>query len=110
MLRWIIDSLATGGPALALVDRLSWLKATIVLCITTAAAAVLRRSAAAVRHRLWGLSLSGLIVLPLLSWLVPGWRLPILPSTVGSFSSRASWNKGGVELGSNQAVNAGPPS
>ena len=54
MPRWLIDSLATGGPALVVADAVA--KATILLCLTTAIAAVLRRSAAAVRHRLWGLA------------------------------------------------------
>ena len=107
MPRWLIDSLATGGPAIVAVDAVA--KATILLCLTTAVAAVLRRSAAAVRHRLWGLTLCGLIVLPFLSWSLPGWRLPILPSTMGLSASRASWNEGAAELGFNQAVNAGSP-
>ena len=106
-LDWLIDSLATGGPALVVADAVA--KATILLCLTTAVAAVLRRSAAAVRHRLWGLTLCGLIVLPFLSWSLPGWRLPILPSTMGLPGSRASWNEGAAELGSNQAVNAESP-
>ena len=107
MPRWLIDSLATGGPAIVVADAVA--KATILLCLTTAVAAVLRRSAAAVRHRLWGLTLCGLIVLPFLSWSLPGWRLPILPSTMGLSASRASWNEGAAELGFNQAVNAGSP-
>ena len=97
MPRWLIDSLATGGPALVVADAVA--KATILLCLTTAVAAVLRRSAAAVRHRLWGLTLCGLIVLPLLSWSLPGWRLPILPSTMGLPGSRASWNRGNRGIG-----------
>ncbi len=78
MLRWLIDSLATGGPALVVADAVA--KATILLCLTTAIAVALRRSAAAVRHRLWGLALSGLIVLPLLSWSVPGLATADSPS------------------------------
>lgn len=107
MPRWLIDSLATGGPAVVVVDAVA--KATILLCLTTAVAAVLRRSAAAVRHRLWGLTLCGLIVLPFLSWSLPGWRLPILPSTMGLPGSQASWNEGAAELGFNQALNDGSP-
>lgn len=77
MPRWLIDSTATGGPALV-ADAVA--KATILLCLTTALAVVLHRSAAAVRHRLWTLALGGLLVVPLLSWSLPGWRLPILPA------------------------------
>jgi uncharacterized protein (TIGR03067 family) len=107
MPRWLMDSLATGGPAHVVVDAVA--KATILLCLTTAVAAVLRRSAAAVRHRLWGLTLCGLIVFPFLSWSLPGWRLPILPSTMGLPGSQASWNEGAAELGFNQALNDGSP-
>jgi beta-lactamase regulating signal transducer with metallopeptidase domain/protocatechuate 3,4-dioxygenase beta subunit len=107
MPRWLIDYLATGGPALVVADAVA--KATILLCLTTAIAGVLRRSAAAVRHRLWGLTLCGLIVLPFLSWSVPGWRLSVLPTTMGLPSSAASRNEGAAELGSDQAVNAGSP-
>jgi hypothetical protein len=105
--RWFIDSLATGGPALVLADAVA--KATIFLCVTTAFAALLRRSAAAVRHRLWSLTLCGLIVLPFLSWWLPGWRLPILPRTAGLRGSAASWNEGAAESRSNQGANAGAP-
>lgn len=107
MPRWLTDSLAAGGPAFVVADAVA--KATILLCLTTAIAAALRRSAAAVRHRLWGLALCGSFVVPFLSWSLPAWQLPILPSMMGLPGSRASWNEGAAELGSNQAVNAGSP-
>ena len=107
MSRSPIDSLATGALALVVTDAVA--KATILLCLTMAVAAVSRRSAAAVRHRLWSLTLCGLILLPFLSWSFPGWRLPILPSTMGLPVFRASWNEGAAELGSSQAVNGGSP-
>ena len=65
-------------------------KATVLLCLAMIAAAVLRRSSAAVRHRLWALTLCGLLVLPALSWVLPGWRLPILPATIGPAGSWAA--------------------
>ena len=105
MARWLIDSLATGGTALVVADAVA--KATILLGLTTAVAAVFYRSAAAVRHRLWSLTLCGLLVLPLLSWLLPGWRLPIVPSTVGLIGSRASSIEGTAESRSSQGANAG---
>ena len=107
MPRWLIDSLATGGPALVVADAVA--RATILLCLTTAVATVLRQSAAAVRHRLWALTLCGLIMLPFLSWALPGWRLPILPSAMGLPGSRAFRNEKAAALGSNQAVNAETP-
>ena len=87
----LIDSLAIGGPALFVADAVA--KATVLLCLAMIAAAVLRRSSAAVRHRLWALTLCGLLVLPALSWSLPGWRLPILPATTGVAGSRASRNR-----------------
>ncbi len=78
MLRWLIDAIADGGPALVLVDAV--VKGTILLGLATAVAASLGRSSASVRHRLWALTLCGLVVLPPLSWWLPGWRLPVLPA------------------------------
>ena len=107
MPRWLIDSLATGGPALVVADAVA--KATILLCLTTAVAAVLRRSAAAVRHRLWSLTLCGLIVLPFLSWCSPAgdsrfslqrWGCPVREPP--GMREPRNW-------GLDQAVNAGSP-
>jgi beta-lactamase regulating signal transducer with metallopeptidase domain len=85
MARSLIESLAIDGPAQFVADTV--IKATVLLCLAVIAAAVLRRSSAAVRHRLWALTLCGLLVLPALSWALPGWRLPILPATAGSAGS-----------------------
>lgn len=70
MARWFIDSIATGDSFLFVVDVVT--KATLLLCLAVAFDMVLRRASAAARHRLWGLTLSGLLVLPVLSWLLPG--------------------------------------
>ncbi len=107
MLRWLVDSFIRGGPAFIVADAVA--KATILLCLTTAVAAILRRSAAAVRHRLWSLTLCGLILLPPLSWVLPGWRLPILPATVGLPGSRTSRDEGTAESKSHQAARTGDP-
>lgn len=55
------------------------LKATALLLLATAAAYFLRSSSAAVRHRIWGLTFCGLLVLPFLSAALPAWRIPVLP-------------------------------
>ena len=107
MPRWPIDSLASGVPVFLVMDAV--VKATILLCLTTAVVGFLRRSSAAVRHRLWSLALCGLIVVPFLSWVLPGWRLPILPSTIGVPGSRAPSNGGTAELGSDPTMNGGSP-
>ncbi|MCY2965246.1 MAG: carboxypeptidase regulatory-like domain-containing protein [Planctomycetota bacterium] len=56
------------------------LKATVLLTLAWGASFALRRSSAAVRHRLWGLTLCGLLALPLLTWLLPTWRISVLPA------------------------------
>jgi beta-lactamase regulating signal transducer with metallopeptidase domain/protocatechuate 3,4-dioxygenase beta subunit len=103
MARWLIDSIASGGLPVALSDAVA--KGTILLCLTTAIAAILRRSGAAVRHRVWALALCGMIAMPFLSWSFPGWRMSILPSGWGLPGSRASWSHGAAESGSNRARN-----
>jgi beta-lactamase regulating signal transducer with metallopeptidase domain/protocatechuate 3,4-dioxygenase beta subunit len=75
------EGFAGAGPALALADAAA--KATVVLALAIAVAAALRRSSAAVRHRLWVLTLGILALLPPLSATFPGWRLPILPGMTG---------------------------
>src|SRR5579863_7838392 len=64
--------------SLVLIDAAA--KGTVLLAAACLATLVLRRSSAAVRHRVWGLAMGGLVLLPALSWLLPAWRLPILPA------------------------------
>jgi beta-lactamase regulating signal transducer with metallopeptidase domain len=107
MNRWLIELLGTGGPVLVVADGAA--KATILLGLTTVMAAVLHRSAAAVRHRLWSLTFCGLILLPLLSWSLPGWRLPILASTAGQSDSGVSRNEEAADVAFAQGVNVADP-
>ena len=55
-------------------------KATVLILVAMAVIRLLRRSSAAVRHRVWGLMFCGLLLLPVLSWGLPEWRVPILPA------------------------------
>ena len=105
MARWLIDSLATGRPGVGRCGHHR--QSHDLLGLTTAVAAAFYRSAAAVRHRLWSLTLCGLFVLPVLSWLLPGWRLPIVPSTVGLIGSRASSNRRSRGIDVQSGANAG---
>ncbi len=59
------------------------IKATLLLLLSWLFAVTLRRSSSALRHRIWALTLCGLIALPVLSWLVPGWSLPMWPASAG---------------------------
>ncbi len=58
------------------------LKATVLLAITALAALMLRKSSAAIRHRIWCLGLCGACLIPLFSLTLPQWRLAILPPTL----------------------------
>ena len=55
-------------------------KAALLLAMTAILAFLLRKSSAAVRHRLWSLCFCGVILLPGLSLALPQWRLPVLPT------------------------------
>src|SRR5262245_15670907 len=55
-------------------------RGTILLVAACALAWVLRRSAAAVRHGVWALTVIGLLMLPVLSLTLPAWHAPFGPN------------------------------
>lgn len=55
------------------------LKATVLLFVAWGSNALLGRASAALRHRIWGLAMIGLVLLPASSWMLPEWGLPVLP-------------------------------
>src|SRR5262249_3988797 len=55
------------------------LKGIIVLTVTSAIIVLVRRASAATRHLIWTLGIAGLLSLPLLQMILPGWRVPVLP-------------------------------
>ena len=54
-------------------------KGTAILLLAALAALLCRRSSAALRHSIWCLAMGGLLVLPVASWALPAWQIPILP-------------------------------
>jgi beta-lactamase regulating signal transducer with metallopeptidase domain len=88
MHRWLIDPMVNDGIFLFVASVVA--RATILLCVTAAVAMTSHRCSAAVRHRLWCLALCGLLVLPLLSLMLPGWRLPVLPATAAPVGEAAA--------------------
>lgn len=56
-------------------------KGTVLLLLATLAAWFCRRSSAALRHAIWCMAMGGLLALPIASWAMPSWQLPILPPT-----------------------------
>lgn len=69
------DVLYSIGPLLLDIA----IKATVVLLVSGALTAALRRASAAVRHRVWCLACCGLLMLPVLTVSLPSLRIPILP-------------------------------
>ena len=54
------------------------LKATALFAVAGLAAWVLRRCSAAMRHQAWAAALTGALALPLLMWILPAWRAPVM--------------------------------
>lgn len=76
IINWTSEFNADSWTALA-IDAV--LKSTVLLLLAAAFAAMLRRASAAVRHRTWCLTFAGLLLLPLLSYALPAWQIPVLP-------------------------------
>ena len=74
-----VEAILSDSTLLFAADVLG--KATILLVLAALIDMFLRRSSSAFRHRLWAVTLCGLVLLPGLSWTLPGWRLPVLPAT-----------------------------
>ncbi|UCC29141.1 MAG: hypothetical protein JSU86_13170, partial [Phycisphaerales bacterium] len=76
-------------------DWLAWLidasiKAAVVLGLALASSVVLRRAEARVRHTLWSAALLGVLAVPVLSHVMPSWRLSLLPAFTVSPPQSAS--------------------
>ena len=64
------------------------IKATILLLAATTINLTLRKSSAAARHRLWGLTMIGLLGMPLLPLLTPAiWSLTVPPDVAAFIPS-----------------------
>src|SRR5258706_13668826 len=68
-----------GASSLLLVD--SAVKGTALLLVAGVLAMMLRRDSAATRHLVWLLEIVALLVVPVLSAMLPGWR--VLPEWAG---------------------------
>ncbi len=78
MIDWFNSAVASDTTVIFVADAIA--KATMLLVLTTLAAVVSRRASAAFRHRLWTLTLCGLLIVPVFSWIIPGWRIPLWPA------------------------------
>lgn len=67
------------------------LRVCAVLAVGWVAAVCLRKASASLRASVWTVTLAGVLVLPLVSALVPSWRIPVLaPSQAIEITSSAS--------------------
>ncbi|MCI0487135.1 MAG: M56 family metallopeptidase, partial [Blastocatellia bacterium] len=57
------------------------LKGVVLLMAASVLSYVLRRASSAARHLVWNLALCGLLALPVLSFVLPAWRAPLLPAS-----------------------------
>ena len=73
-----------GTSSLLLVD--SAVKGTALLLVAAVVALMLRRDSAATRHLVWLLAIVALLVAPVLSAMLPGWR--VLPKWAGVSAKR----------------------
>ncbi len=68
-----------------LVDQI--VKATILLLAAWGLSRLLRQASAAARHQLWTAALVAILALPLLSQVLPTWRVPVLSAGVAETST-----------------------
>ncbi|MGA2497994.1 MAG: hypothetical protein ABSH20_09645, partial [Tepidisphaeraceae bacterium] len=68
-----------SAPSLLLID--SAVKGTALLILAAVAAIILRRDSAAMRHLVWLLALVAMLTVPVLSAMLPQWR--VLPEWAG---------------------------
>ncbi|MBI5384561.1 MAG: M56 family metallopeptidase [Verrucomicrobia bacterium] len=68
----------TAEPSVALVADLA-LKSLLVLAVAGAASLALRRASAAARHLVWCVGVVSVLLLPLLTTVLPHWRVAVLP-------------------------------
>src|ERR1044072_2059307 len=55
------------------------LKGVLILIIAAALSFALRKASAASRHLVWSLAIASLLALPVLSFGLPSWQVPVLP-------------------------------
>jgi beta-lactamase regulating signal transducer with metallopeptidase domain len=68
------------------------LKGIIILAAAGLLSVGLRKASAASRHAVWSLALGALLLLPVLTWAVPAWRVAILPAPPAPMAENTSLN------------------
>ncbi len=87
------------------------LKTTLVLVAALAITRVLRRASAATRHHVWAIAILGVLTLPVLGLILPGWRYPVSPwgETAPTASAIATGPASGVRANEDTLAGAGIP-
>src|SRR5499426_519442 len=67
-------------------------KGILILAAAGLLSVGLRNASAASRHAVWSLALGALLLLPVLTWAVPAWRVAILPAPPAPVAENASLN------------------
>lgn len=68
------------------------LKGIMIIAAAGLLSVGLRKASAASRHAVWSLALGALLLLPVLTWAVPAWRVAILPAPPAPVAENASLN------------------
>jgi beta-lactamase regulating signal transducer with metallopeptidase domain len=68
------------------------LKGIMILAAAGLLSVGLRNASAASRHAVWSLALGALLLLPVLTWAVPAWRVAILPALPAQVAENTSLN------------------
>src|SRR5262245_14266821 len=82
----MINSLLNSAQSIEWIEALVdvALKSALILMVAGAVSMFGRRASASTRHLVWTLALGGLLLLPVLSFVLPDWRISILPSLVSA--------------------------
>ena len=67
----------------------AWVKGAVILAAAWGATRLMRRASAAARHLVWTVGFAGLLALPVLSLVVPAWRVPV-PAAMRPLVPRAA--------------------
>ncbi|HEX2080719.1 MAG TPA: M56 family metallopeptidase [Longimicrobium sp.] len=99
-----LTSLIPGAEWLPLLAQIA-AKATLVLLLAAVVAALLWRASAATRHMVWCVAVLSVLALPVFSFVLPAWELPLLPATpAAAVAESPVADEAGDEWKMNEAV------
>lgn len=103
----LVLSMAAGLSAASLLLVDTAVKGTVLLALAAVAALMLRRDSAATRHLVWLLAIVAILVAPILSAMLPQWR--VLPAWAGQFPQERVLNLSLAPLAERTNAVAQPP-